>query len=95
MEGRTNIFTSCAGSLENYTKPVKDMLLLPILYYTKRDARISAEIEVEAEKGGSAIHRTEAMIASVAMNHRVNLYTFDMRHFKPLEDLVLRLFPVK
>lgn len=95
MEGRTNILASCARDLEKYAKPVKDVLLLPILDYTKRDARISTEIEVEAEKDGSAIRRTDAMIASVAMNHGAILYTFDMRHFKPLEDLGLRLFPVK
>ncbi len=78
--------------MEKYAKPVKDVLLLPVLDYAKRDALISAEIEVEAERSGSAIRRTDAMIASVAINHGVLLYTFDMKHFKPLEDMGLKLF---
>ncbi len=78
--------------MEKYAKPVKDVLLLPVLDYTKRDALISAEIEVEAERSGSAIRRTDAMIASVAINHGALLYTFDMKHFKPLEDMGLKLF---
>ena len=78
--------------MEKYAKPVKDVLLLPVLDYTKRDALISAEIEVEAERSGSAIRRTDAMIASVAINHGTLLYTFNKKHFKPLEDMGLKLF---
>jgi tRNA(fMet)-specific endonuclease VapC len=79
-------------SLEKYAKHVKDVLLLPVLDYTKRDARISAEIEVRAERRGSAIRRTDAMIASIAINRGALLYTFDVKHFKSLEDMGLRLF---
>ena len=78
--------------LEKYAKPVKDVLLLPVLDYTKRDARISAEIEVRAERRGSAIRRTDAMIASIVINRGALLYTFDVKHFKSLEDMGLRLF---
>jgi len=78
--------------MEKYAKPVKDVLLLPVLDYTKRDALISAEIEVEAERSGSAIRRTDAMIASVAINHGALLYTFNKNHFKPFEDMGLKLF---
>jgi tRNA(fMet)-specific endonuclease VapC len=78
--------------MEKYAKPVKDVLLLPVLDYTKRDALISAEIEVEAERSGSAIRRMDAMIASVAINHGALLYTFNKEHFKPLEDMGLKLF---
>ena len=67
-------------------------LLLPVLDYTKRDALISAEIEVEAERSGSAIRRTDAMIASVAINHGALFYTFNKKHFKSLEDMGLKLF---
>ena len=78
--------------MEVVAMSVKDVLLLPVLDYTKRDALISAEIEVEAERSGSAIRRMDAMIASVAINHGALLYTFDMKHFKPLEDMGLKLF---
>jgi len=33
------------------------------LGYTKRDARLSAEIELKAERSGSAIRRADSMIA--------------------------------
>ena len=78
--------------LEKYAKPVKDVRLLPVLNYTKRDARTSAEIEVKAERSGSPIRRTDAMIASVAINYGATLYTFDVKHFKPLEEMGLRVF---
>jgi len=36
--------------------------------------------------------RTDAMIAAIAINHGAHLYTFDLKHFKPLEDLGLSVF---
>jgi len=80
-------------SLEKYAKPVKEIMLLPVLEYTKRDARLSAEIELKTETRGAAIRRTDAMIAAIAMNRGATLYTFNLRHFQPLQALGLRLFP--
>jgi tRNA(fMet)-specific endonuclease VapC len=79
--------------LEKYAKPVKEIMLLPVLDYGKRDARLSAELELRAETSGAAIRRTDAMIAAIAMNRGATLYTFDLRHFQPLQALGLRLFP--
>jgi len=78
--------------LEKYAKPVKDVLRLPVLSFVKRDASVAAKIELEMERSGSAIRRTDAMIAAVALNNGAVLYTFDVRHFKPLEKLGLKLF---
>jgi len=78
--------------LEKYARPVKDVLLIPVLPYTKRDAQTSAEIEVKAERSGQEIRRADAMIASVAVNHGSPLYTFNEKHFRPLEDMGLKLF---
>ena len=36
---------------------------------------------MEAEKGGIAIFRNDAMIDSVAMDRVATIYTFDTRHF--------------
>jgi len=79
--------------LEKYAKPVREVLLLPILDYRKKDARLSAKIELEAERRGRPIRRTDAMIASIALNQGAALYTFDLRHFQPLTALGLKLFP--
>lgn len=79
--------------LKKYARPVKEVLLLPVLDYTKRDTGLSAEIELKAEKQGTAVRRTDAMIAAIALNRGAALYTFDLRHFLPLKPLGLRLFP--
>lgn len=80
--------------LEKYAKPVRDVLLLPVIGYTRRDARLSAEVELRAEGMGKAIRRTDSMIAAVAMNHGASLYTFDLKHFQPIVSMGVRLFTV-
>jgi predicted nucleic acid-binding protein len=79
--------------LHKYGKPVKEILLLPVLHYVKKDAALSSRIELEAEERGSPIRRTDAMIAAITMNNGASLYTFDLKHFNPLKSLGLKLFP--
>jgi len=79
--------------LQKYAKPVKEVLLLPVLDYTKRDAELSAEIELKAEDAGMSIRRTDAMIAAIVLNRGATLYTFNLRHFGPLKTFGLELFP--
>ncbi|MBL7168215.1 type II toxin-antitoxin system VapC family toxin [Candidatus Bathyarchaeota archaeon] len=78
--------------LEKYAKPIKDVLLLPALPYTKRDAQTSARMETDAEADGRPTRRTDAMIAAIAVNHGASLFTFNVRHLKPLEKMGLKLF---
>lgn len=78
--------------LHKYGKPVKEILLLPILNYTKKEAVLSSKIELEAEKKGNQLRRTDAMIAAIAINNAAKLYTFDLKHFNHLKALGLRLF---
>ena len=79
--------------LHKYGKPVKEILLLPVLSYMKKDAVSSSKIELEAEERGNSIRRTDAMIAAMAINNGAALYTFDLKHFSPLKALGLKLFP--
>ena len=79
--------------LQKYAKPVKEILQLPVLNYTKKDAKLAAEIELETEKTGRTIRRTDAIIAAITINNDASLYTLDLKHFKPLEALGLKLFP--
>ena len=79
--------------LQKYAKPVKEVLRLPVLNFSKRDASLSAKIELEAESSGAPIRRTDAMIAAITLNNGAALYTLDLKHFKPLEALGLKLFP--
>lgn len=78
--------------LQKYAKPVKEIIQLPVLSYTKEDASLAAELELRAEKRGAAIRRTDAMIAATTINNGARLYTLNLRHFKPLEPLGLKLF---
>jgi tRNA(fMet)-specific endonuclease VapC len=79
--------------LEKYAKPVRDVLLLPIIEYTKRDAQLSAELELKAESSGKPARRTDAMIAAIVLNRGALLYTFDLKHFSVFKDFGLKLFP--
>ena len=77
--------------LEKYAKPVKDVLLLPVLDYTKRDAELSAELELKAEGLGMPVRRTDAMIAAIVLNKGASLYTFDLKHFSFFRNFGLKL----
>lgn len=79
--------------LQKYARPVKEVLQLSVLSYTKEDASLSAKIELEAERRGSSIRRTDAMIAAITINNAASIYTSDLKHFKPLAALGLKLFP--
>ena len=79
--------------LEKYAKPVKDVLLLPVLLFDKRDAQTSAMIELRSEADGRAARRTDAMIAAIAINRGASLFTFNVRHFEGLEEMGLKMFP--
>lgn len=78
--------------LQKYAKPVKEIIQLPVLSYTKEDASLAAELELRAEKRGATIRRTDAMIAATTIKNGARLYTLNLRHFKPLEPLGLKLF---
>jgi tRNA(fMet)-specific endonuclease VapC len=88
----TNLHEILYG-LQKYAKPIKEILQLPVLSYTKEDAKLAAELELKTEKTGITIRRTDAMIAATTINNNASLYTLDLKHFKPLEPLGLRLFP--
>lgn len=63
-----------------------------MLNYTKKDASLAAKIELAMEKMGTAIRRTDAMITAITINNGASLYTLDLKHFKPLEPLGLKLW---
>ena len=79
--------------LQKYAKPVGEVLQLPVLNYTKEDARLSARLELMAEKVGAPVRRADAMIAATTINNEATLYTLNLKHFKPLKSLGLKLFP--
>ena len=77
--------------LQKYGKPVQEILQLPVLAYRASDAELSSRLELEAERTGTPIRRTDAMIAAITMNNEATLFTFDQKHFIPLETQGLKL----
>ena len=75
-----------------YRKPVNDLLQLSILAYTRNDAILSSKLELEAEKTGNPIGRTDTMVAAIAINNNASLYTFNLKHFESLKTQGLKLF---
>lgn len=78
--------------LEKYAKPVSEILQLPIVNYTKEDARLSVRLELSAEKSGKSIRRTDAMIAAIAISNEADFFTLDSKHFGPMKSLGLKMF---
>lgn len=78
--------------LKKSDNPTEKVLKLPVLSYTKRDARTATSLELKAEGKGKPTRRTDAMIAAITLNNGAKLYTFDRDHFQPLESEGLDLF---
>ncbi|MEM2084028.1 MAG: type II toxin-antitoxin system VapC family toxin [Nitrososphaerota archaeon] len=78
--------------LNKYAKPIKDVLRLPVLSYRKQDAILASELELKMELKGTLIRRMDAIIAAITINNNAKLYTFDVKHFKPLEEYGLKIF---
>jgi tRNA(fMet)-specific endonuclease VapC len=77
--------------LNKYAKPTEEVLLLPVLAYTKKDAILSSKLELEAERKGTPSRRTDAMIAAMTINNNATLYTFDQKHFTQFTKKNLKL----
>lgn len=78
--------------LHKYGRPLREFLQFPVLDYTKKDAVLSSKLEFEAEKSGTPALRIDAMIAAIAINNRLSLYTFNIRHFTAFKSQGLMLF---
>ncbi len=68
---------------------IEKILMFDIVDFTKEDANLSAKLEVKAERKGNKTPRFDTMIAAVAINRGLKLFTFNKKHFKEFEGLVL------
>jgi tRNA(fMet)-specific endonuclease VapC len=68
---------------------IEKIKLLDIVDFTKADAALSAKLEVKAEEKGEKVPRFDAMIAAVATNRGLKLFTFNEDHFEGFEGLTL------
>ena len=72
-------------------KPIQYLLSFPVYDFSKEDAQQAAKFEIQLEKKGKKIKRTDIMIAAITTTIGEILCSFD-RDFKELEYLGLRLF---
>lgn len=68
---------------------IEKILLFDVTDFTRDDAVLSAKLEVKAEKKGDKVPRFDAMIAAIAINKGLKLFTFNKKHFEVFEDIVL------
>ncbi|MDS0256230.1 hypothetical protein ApAK_00800 [Thermoplasmatales archaeon AK] len=59
--------------------------------FERNDSELSASLELSAEKKGKPVPRTDAIIASIALNNGCSLYALD-NHFKVFEENGFKLF---
>jgi tRNA(fMet)-specific endonuclease VapC len=71
-------------------KPYDYLSLFNIYDFSKKDAYQAARLDLDLEKKGKKIKRTDIIIASIAINKGATLCTFD-QEFSELEEMGLRL----
>jgi predicted nucleic acid-binding protein len=77
--------------LMKFQKPFCYLISLPIYDFSKNDAQQAAKFEIDLEKQGKKIKRTDIMIASTVINVGATLCSFD-KEFKYLQNYGLKLF---
>jgi tRNA(fMet)-specific endonuclease VapC len=77
--------------IEKHSKDSHLVLQIPTLGYNKIDSKLSAVLELNAERKGRSVPRTDAFVRSAAINNGCSLYTLD-EHFEVFTDNGLKLF---
>lgn len=72
-----------------FNKKVKDILQINTIEFSKKDAEVSAKIELDLEKKGKTASRIDTMIAAIAINRKAKIYTFNKKHFQDIKQLDL------
>lgn len=68
---------------------INKVLLLDTIEFKKEDAALSAKLEIESERKGRKVARFDAMVAAVAVNRKLRLFTFNKKHFVGIGKLEL------
>jgi tRNA(fMet)-specific endonuclease VapC len=74
-----------------FKKPFDYLSLFHVYEFSKEDAQQAAHLDLELEKKGKRIKRTDIIIASTTINRGASLCTFD-QDFQELQEFGLRLF---
>jgi predicted nucleic acid-binding protein len=70
----------------NSRKPLYNLSFFNVYEFSKEDAHQAARLDLDLEKKGKKIKRTDIMIASTTINKGATLCTFD-QEFQELEEI--------
>jgi len=70
-------------------KKIKNISQINTIEFNKKDAELSAKLEINEEKKGKMIPRIDTMIAAIAINRKAKIYTFNKKHFKNFKQINL------
>lgn len=76
--------------LYKYSKTkISGLEQIETIEFARNDAKLSAEIEVQMEKKGQMVSRTDTMIAAITINRRAKLFTYNKHHYQNIKHLQL------
>jgi tRNA(fMet)-specific endonuclease VapC len=84
-----NLHEILYGLYKSSKKKISGLEQIQTIEFDRRDAELAAKLEVQAEKEGQIIHRTDSMIAAIAVNRKAKLFTYNKRHYQNIKQLSL------
>ncbi|MHA2028881.1 MAG: type II toxin-antitoxin system VapC family toxin [Candidatus Kariarchaeaceae archaeon] len=84
-----NIKSNKTSEIINRLDQESDKDLAISIAFTKEDAEIAAQVEVEMEKFGSKKPRGDILIASTALRTKSQFFSFNHKHYAGIPDLKL------
>jgi len=84
-----NLHEILYGLFKSSKRKIEGLDQIQTIEFDREDAKLAAKLEVQAEKEGQIIHRADSMIASITMNRKAKLFTFNQRHYQNIKQLSL------
>ncbi len=78
--------------LEKYAKQSHELSDIPVLEYTREDAKLSSTLEIMAERKGRKVRRMDSMIAATVINNGGSIFTMDNKRFGVFKEAGLLFF---
>ena len=70
-------------------RKISELEQIETIEFTRDDAKLSAELEIQMEKRGRMISRIDTMIAAIVINRKAKLFTYNQRHYQTIKQLSL------
>jgi tRNA(fMet)-specific endonuclease VapC len=84
-----NLHEILYGLYKSSKKKIEGLDQIQTIEFDREDAKLAEKLEVQVEKEGHIIDRTDSMIASITINRKAKLFTFNQRHYQNIKQLSL------